>query len=195
MDVALAALGLLFLLPALLVIAGLLMAVDGRPLFFRHKRVGRNGQEFACIKFRTMRRDADAQLAALLRTDSGAQREWAEQRKLRRDPRIHLLGRFLRFTSLDELPQLVNVLRGEMSLVGPRPIILDELGLYGENLHYYLAMTPGVTGLWQVARTPETSYEARVAYDVEYFHKRSVAFDLGLIWKTVLIVLCARNVG
>lgn len=195
MDVLFSLAALLFLLPAIAVIAVALLIQDGRPIFYRHRRIGRDGREFGCLKFRTMRRDSDAVLAELLERDENVRREWAENQKLKRDPRVHGVGQFLRNTSLDEIPQFLNVLRGEMSVVGPRPIVTDEVPHYGENFVFYLSMTPGVTGLWQVSRRSDTSYSARVAYDVDYFRARSINLDFRIMLQTVAVVLFARNVG
>lgn len=195
MDVLFSFGALVFLLPAIAVIALALLIQDGRPIFYRHRRIGRDGREFGCLKFRTMRRDADAVLADLLERDAAVRQEWAANQKLKQDPRVHRVGQFLRNTSLDEIPQFLNVLRGEMSIVGPRPIITDEVPHYGENFVFYLSMTPGVTGLWQVSRRSDTSYSARVAFDVDYFRARSINLDLKIMLQTVAIVLFARNVG
>lgn len=195
MDVLFSLAALVFLLPAIAVIALALLIQDGRPIFYRHRRIGRDGREFGCLKFRTMRRDADAVLAELLARDADVRREWATNQKLKRDPRVHRVGQFLRNTSLDEIPQFLNVLRGEMSIVGPRPIITDEVPHYGENFVFYLSMAPGVTGLWQVSRRSDTSYAQRVDFDVDYFHARSIILDLKIMLRTVAIVLFARNVG
>lgn len=195
MDVLFSFAALVFLFPAIAVIALALLIQDGRPIFYRHRRVGRDGREFGCLKFRTMRRDAEAVLADLLERDDDVRREWAANQKLKQDPRVHRIGQFLRNTSLDEIPQFLNVLRGEMSIVGPRPIITDEVPHYGENFVFYLSMTPGVTGLWQVSRRSDTSYSARVGFDVDYFRARSTRLDLKIMFQTVAIVLFARNVG
>jgi exopolysaccharide production protein ExoY len=192
-DIVVSLLAALFLLPALVVIAIALLLVDGRPIIFRHKRIGRGGRSFSCLKFRSMRKDADKVLADLLETDPVRQQEWEDSQKLKRDPRIHWLGRLLRISSLDELPQLFNILAGDMSIVGPRPIVAEELERYGPNLHCYLAMTPGLTGLWQVSRRPDTSYEERVQFDVDYYNSCSMRTDLTIIMKTIVVVLFARN--
>lgn len=192
-DVVFSLLSLIFLLPALVVISLALLLVDGGPIIFRHKRVGRGGRTFFCLKFRSMRKDADKVLSELLETDPERRQEWEESQKLKNDPRIHWLGKLLRISSFDELPQLFNVLRGEMSIVGPRPIIEEELDRYGPNVQCYLAMTPGLTGLWQVSRRADTSYEERVQFDVDYYHSCSMRTDLAIIMKTIVIVLFAQN--
>ncbi|OCP15736.1 sugar transferase [Ensifer sp. LC163] len=192
-DVTVSILALIFLAPALALIAIALVIVDGRPIIFRQARVGAQGKMFECLKFRTMRRDAAERLAELLATDPERNREWMEKRKLVGDPRVHWLGKILRMTCLDELPQFYNVLRGDMSLVGPRPISLEETERYGPNLHYYTALKPGITGMWQVKRRPETTYDERVQLDIDYYQSRSIYLDIVIIVKTVGVVLFATN--
>lgn len=192
-DVTVSVLALVFLAPALALIAIALVMVDGRPIIFRQARVGAQGKMFECLKFRTMRRDAAERLAELLATDPERNREWMEKRKLVGDPRVHWLGKILRMTCLDELPQFYNVLRGDMSLVGPRPISLEETEKYGPNLHYYTALKPGITGMWQVRRRPETTYDERVQFDIDYYQSRSIYLDIVIIVKTVGVVLFATN--
>jgi Undecaprenyl-phosphate galactose phosphotransferase WbaP len=161
----------------------------GGPVFFPHERVGLNGRSFRCLKFRTMVPNADQRLRDLLNSDAALAAEWQEIRKLRDDPRITPIGRFLRKTSLDELPQIWNVLCGDMSLVGPRPIVRDELRLYGRNLGTYLGSRPGLTGLWQVTGRSDASYRRRVAMDVYYSRNKSLLLDLSILLKTVRVVL------
>lgn len=161
LDVSIAPLSLLFLFPAFAIICILLLVHDGWPLTNRHKRVGRDGKTFAFLKFRTIRRDADQVLHDLLSTSEAARRESSTQHKLRRGPRIHRLGRFLRMITLDEIPQFINVLRGGMSIIGPRPIVEDEIPRDGDRIHRYFSMTPGITGLWQVSGRSNTSYGSR----------------------------------
>ncbi|APG94687.1 sugar transferase [Sinorhizobium americanum] len=192
-DVTVSAVALVFFAPLLAVIAVALLVVDGRPLIFRHARVGAQGRLFDCLKFRSMRRDAAERLTELLATDPERRREWTENRKLRSDPRVHWLGKILRMTCLDELPQFYNVLRGEMSLVGPRPIPPEETEKYGSNLFYYTSLKPGMTGMWQVNRRADTTYDERVQYDIKYCQSRSAYLDLVIIVKTVGIVLFATN--
>lgn len=187
-DVAVASLLLLILAPIFLVIA-LLVKLDGGPAFFAHKRMGANGRRFACLKFRTMAVDADAALQKALAADPGLAAEWTATRKLRHDPRITRIGRFLRSTSLDELPQLINVLRGEMSLVGPRPIVEAEIAHYGEAIDFYYRIKPGVTGLWQVSGRSNTSYPQRVEMDIWYVKNWTLWHDIAIMFKTVTAVL------
>ncbi|MFL1461169.1 sugar transferase [Roseococcus sp. DSY-14] len=184
---------LLLLSPVFLVLA-LLVRADGGPAFFAHARVGRGGRPFGCLKFRSMVVDSQERLSALLASDPAARAEWDATRKLRRDPRITRIGRFLRATSLDELPQLLNVLRGEMALVGPRPVVKAELDAhYGAAAAHYISVRPGITGLWQVSGRSDTSYAQRVALDVAYVSRPSLAQDLRILLRTPLAVLSRKG--
>jgi exopolysaccharide production protein ExoY len=180
-------LGIVFL-PLILAVAALLRR-QGGSIIFRHRRIGRNGQAFDCLKFRSMVPDADRVLRELLECHPELKAEWLLHHKLRHDPRITAVGRFLRRTSLDELPQLWNVIQGEMSLVGPRPVVREELLRYGRHLHRYMAAKPGVTGLWQVTGRNDTDYRRRVVLDVYYVRRQSVLLDLYILMKTTLVVL------
>lgn len=185
---------LVLLLPLLLVIA-IGVRLSGRQIFFAHERIGLNGKPFKCLKFRTMRVDAEQALAKLLAEDEAARAEWERDFKLKNDPRITRFGAFLRKTSLDELPQLFNVVRGEMSLVGPRPVVAEELSRYGRYARYYLATRPGMTGLWQVSGRNNTSYRRRVAMDCTYVRRRSLALDIRILIKTAVVVIGSRGNG
>jgi undecaprenyl-phosphate galactose phosphotransferase len=180
---------LVLLAPLMGVVAFLIWRRDGAPLLFAHYRVGHDGKLFRCMKFRTMYRDAERMLAELLEKDPAARAEWQREQKLLRDPRVTPIGHFLRRTSLDELPQLFNVLRGDMSLVGPRPITVGELTRYGRVRWHYLSVRPGMTGLWQVSGRNNTSYEERVALDQRYVEERSVWMNLHILLKTVKVVV------
>ncbi|TDL81115.1 sugar transferase [Palleronia sediminis] len=187
-DLALA----ILLLPIVSIIVGILyvlVRLDGGPGFFGHRRLGRNGEVFRCWKLRTMVPDAEKVLAAHLRDNPEAAREWHRDFKLRDDPRITRLGTFLRETSLDELPQLWNVLRGEMSIVGPRPVVREELEKYRGYEWCYLACRPGITGLWQVSGRNDVDYASRVALDVQYATQASLARDVVIIFRTASAVL------
>ncbi|MEM5454150.1 sugar transferase [Paraburkholderia phytofirmans] len=186
-DILGASVLLLVLLPIFLVIACVVLS-DGGSAFFGHPRVGRGGRSFRCLKFRSMVPKADVVLAELLATDANAREEWNRDFKLKNDVRITTVGRFLRKTSLDELPQLWNVLRGDMSLVGPRPIITKELERYGSDAHYYLSVRPGVTGLWQVSGRNNVDYATRVALDVSYVKERSTLLDISILLRTFKVV-------
>jgi lipopolysaccharide/colanic/teichoic acid biosynthesis glycosyltransferase len=181
------ALGLLFSpLIALIIIA---IRLGGQPVLFRHRRIGLHGRAFSCLKFRTMVPNAEQTLRRLLDEHPEIRDEWTENHKLRNDPRITTIGRFLRFTSLDELPQLWNVLRGDMSLVGPRPIVRGELLRYGREAAMYLAVKPGLTGLWQVKGRSDTTYRRRVAMDRYYVLNQNVLLDLYILAATPGVVL------
>ncbi|MEL7471651.1 MAG: sugar transferase, partial [Pseudomonadota bacterium] len=160
---------------------------------FGSPRIGLHGKSFKCWKFRSMVVDADERLDALLASDPDAAREWAETQKLRNDPRITAIGRFLRKSSIDELPQLVNVIRGEMSLVGPRPVTRGELTRYDLNAIHYLLVRPGVTGPWQVSGRSNSTYEKRVQLDKTYALRRTFWSDALLLVKTVPAVLFGRG--
>jgi lipopolysaccharide/colanic/teichoic acid biosynthesis glycosyltransferase len=193
MDVAIAGAALLVAAPFFLVVS-LLVRADGGPAFYAHPRVGRGGKIFGCLKFRSMVVDSQARLEALLAADPAAREEWETTRKLKRDPRITRIGRFLRATSLDELPQLINVLRGEMAVVGPRPVTQSELDrYYGAAAAHYLTVRPGITGLWQVSGRSETSYDQRVALDVAYVSQPSLLADIRILLKTPVAVLSRRG--
>jgi len=184
---------LLVLAPVMLVIA-LMIRLDGGPALFGHMRVGRYGRPFACLKFRSMVTDSQARLEALLARDSEARAEWEATHKLKNDPRVTRIGRFLRATSLDELPQLINVLLGQMSLVGPRPVIQTELDrFYGAAAAHYMSVRPGVTGLWQVSGRSDTSYAQRVALDVAYVARPSLWQDITILLRTPMAVLSRRG--
>jgi exopolysaccharide production protein ExoY len=181
--------GLVVLAPVFLAVAILISLNDGGPTFYGHRRVGRQGRMFKCWKFRSMVKDGDAVLAAHLKDNPAAEREWRETQKLDDDPRVTAIGAFIRKTSIDELPQLWNVLVGEMSLVGPRPITRTELDRYGKDRRYYLLVRPGITGLWQVSGRSTTTYERRIAYDRNYLVNWSYSQDAMILWRTVPAVL------
>jgi exopolysaccharide production protein ExoY len=193
LDIAGAGALLLLGAPVFLLLA-MIVRADGGPAFYAHERVGRGGRRFGCLKFRSMVVDSAARLEALLASDPAARAEWEATRKLRHDPRITWIGRFLRATSLDELPQLINVLRGDMSLVGPRPVVATELAAhYGTAAEHYLAVRPGITGLWQVSGRSDTSYAERVALDVRYATTPSLLEDVRILLRTPAAVLLRRG--
>ena len=183
---------LLFLAPMMLIIASVIV-VDGGPALFKQERIGRGGRTFTCFKFRTMVVDAERRLQMFLDRDSRARAEWSRDHKLRYDPRITAFGRFLRRSSLDELPQLFNVLRGDMSLVGPRPIVEAEAARYGRRFQSYCSVRPGITGLWQVSGRTNISYRRRVAMDVLYVRRRNIVLYVWLILATIPAVLARRG--
>jgi lipopolysaccharide/colanic/teichoic acid biosynthesis glycosyltransferase len=183
-DVALA-IAILPIVALTIAVIGFLIALTSRgPIFFRQRRIGQHGREFLIWKFRTMHLRADWVLAEHLRRDPAAREEWHLTHKLRLDPRITSLGRILRKTSLDELPQILNVLSGDMSFVGPRPIVRAEAVKYAERFAYYLAAVPGITGLWQVSGRSDVSYEARTLLDETYVCKWSMIRDIWILLKT-----------
>ncbi|HEX3472491.1 MAG TPA: sugar transferase [Silvibacterium sp.] len=175
------------------VVSVLVKATSPGPIFYRHTRVGLNGKPFGLWKFRTMFHKSDHIFWNHLAESVEAQQEWIRYQKLRRDPRITKIGTFLRRTNLDELPQLFNVLLGEMSLVGPRPVVKDELKRYGAGGTLYAAVLPGITGLWQVSGRGSLPYERRVALDVEYVSTWSLAGDLVVLTKTLNAVWTCRG--
>jgi len=185
---------LLFLLaPLMLLIATLIRAGDGGPAFFKQARIGRSGKSFLCWKFRTMACNADEALQHLLATDPVAAQEWAESQKLTRDPRVTLVGAFLRRSSLDELPQLFNIIAGEMSFVGPRPIVAAERERYGEAFTHCFSVPPGLTGLWQISGRSDCSYATRVSLDSKYASEWHLLLDAKILVKTVPAVLMQRG--
>ncbi len=191
-EMAVAAFLLMLLSPIFLVVA-LLNIGSGGPVFFAHRRIGIGGKPFYCLKFRTMVVDADRVLKVALAEDPALAAEWEASHKLRDDPRVTPVGSFLRKTSLDELPQLFNVLRREMSLVGPRPIVDAEVRFYGEDIAHYYSMRPGITGLWQVSGRSNTSYRRRVQLDVWYVNNWTIWLDIAVLLKTVPAVLARRG--
>ena len=193
LDVLLSLSALIFLAPLLLLVALLVYIVDPGPVLFGHRRLGKDGRTFRCWKFRSMVVDADVRLRALLESDPTARAEWEADHKLRNDPRITRIGQFLRKSSLDELPQFFNVLMGEMSLVGPRPIVGDEVAKYGRYFADYCRVRPGITGLWQISGRNDVSYRRRVALDVSYVRSKSVALDMGILLLTVPRVVARRG--
>lgn len=187
-DVVVSSILLVLVAPLLMVLFSL-VALDGGKPVFAHRRVGQRGRAFPCLKVRSMRHGAESELKAILASDPEAAKEWAEGHKLAKDPRVTAVGKFLRKSSLDELPQLLNVLRGEMSIVGPRPITFDELGKYGASASAYLALKPGLTGPWQVEGRNDLTYDERVALDAGYGQTMGLMRDVTIIFKTGLSVL------
>lgn len=179
---------IVLLSPALLFIS-LKVKKDGGPAIYGHERIGKGGRSFKCLKFRSMVINSKEVLAELLEKDPAAKAEWDATFKLKNDPRVTKIGAFLRRTSLDELPQLFNVLKGEMSLVGPRPIITAELERYNEEVDYYLLSKPGMTGLWQVSGRSDVDYETRVYLDAWYVKNWSMWNDIAILFKTIGVVL------
>jgi Undecaprenyl-phosphate galactose phosphotransferase WbaP len=187
-DTFTALLLLILLSPFMLLIAWLVRR-DGGPALFAHPRIGKKGKVFKCYKFRTMVVDAEKKLEKLLQQRPELRQQWLAERKLQSDPRVNKIGGFLRRTSLDELPQLFNVIRGEMSLVGPRPVVRSELRRFGSEVGYYLLVRPGMTGLWQISGRSDTDYDKRVYLDAWYVKNWSFWYDLIILLKTIKVVL------
>jgi exopolysaccharide production protein ExoY len=192
LDIIFAGSVLLVTLPLFVTVGVVLLLVNGRPIFFSHQRIGFKGKTFRCLKFRTMARNSENVLRAFLCENPKAAQEWEASQKLRNDPRISPFGAALRRTSIDELPQLLNVLRGDMSCVGPRPITREEMSRYGALIDTYLKTRPGLTGLWQVQGRSDTTYDQRVKLDTDYVTNWSYSRDLVIILKT-LPALLSRN--
>lgn len=190
-DIVVATLMLILLSPVILLLA-LSIGLDGGWPFFGHTRIGRSGTFFKCYKLRTMVMGAETRLSMILATDPDAAAEWARVRKLSNDPRITRLGSLLRATSIDELPQLWNVIKGDMSLVGPRPVTFGELEYYGEQAGDYLSMRPGLTGPWQVGFRNEVSFATRAQVDTDYSRSYCFLNDMGIALRTVGVV-CRRT--
>ena len=192
-DLTLTICGGLMISPFLLLIALIVAVENGGSVIFAHKRVGAAGKKFSCYKFQTMVPNAEERLKEYLAANPDAKREWDETFKLTNDPRVTRFGKWLRKTSLDELPQLWNVLRGEMSLVGPRPIVQAEIPRYGKNIREYYMVLPGITGMWQVSGRSDTTYPERVAMDTWYVRNWSVWIDIMYLFKTVKAVVTSRG--
>lgn len=188
LDIALAAAMLLVLMPVMIVIATAI-ALDGGPVIYRHRRIGQNGKTFDCLKFRTMILDAEDCLNEYLSYHPDEYGEWERERKLSHDPRITPIGRLLRASSADELPQLLNVIAGSMSLVGPRPVTASELALYGESADLYKSVRPGITGPWQISGRNDLSYDTRILLDSRYVREWSLKNDVNVLLRTPAAVL------
>ena len=193
MDGALALVAFAAFLPAFIAIPVLIKLTSRGPVFYRQRRLGRDGREFYIWKFRSMYVDADSRLKAILARSPAAAKEWESSFKLSHDPRVTPFGRLLRKTSLDELPQLFNVFSGDMALVGPRPIVDDEVRQYGNAYRAFSSVRPGITGLWQVSGRSDTDYDRRVALDTYYVLNWSPWLDMWILLRTVFAVLFMRG--
>lgn len=193
LDLLVASAASIVLLPLAAVICLAVRLSSRGPIFYGHARIGRGNSNFTAWKFRTMHPDAEEILSLCLERNQDLRREWEQTQKLKKDPRVTVLGRILRKTSLDEIPQLWNVLTGDMSFVGPRPIVSSEVPRYGENFEDYTSVRPGITGLWQVSGRNKTSYEERVELDEYYVNNWSVSLDLYIMARTVKTVLLAEG--
>lgn len=184
---------LILLLPVFCVLAILVKISSPGPVFYAARRLGRNGKEIRVLKFRSMYQDAEARLESMLEENPELKAEWTKNFKLEHDPRVTPIGDFLRRTSLDELPQFINVLRGDMALIGPRPIVTGEISYYGENYDFFKRVKPGITGLWQVSGRSDVDYDQRVAMDMFYVMNWSLWLDYFIFLKTFLVVLCRQG--
>lgn len=192
-DVVMATFLLILVLPLMCLTALFVLGTSRGPLLFRQSRIGRGGRPFNCLKFRTMVEDADCAIEGVLNDSPEARAEWLAVQKIKCDPRVTPVGAFLRRYCLDELPQLFNVLNGEMSIVGPRPIVAEEIDRFGTNFADYCLVRPGITGIWQVSGRHLLSYDQRVALDAQYARSKCLSLDLRILWKTVPIVLLGEN--
>ena len=192
-DTVIAIIALIVLSPLILLAMLLIRLQDGGPVMFSQDRIGKDGRYFRCFKLRTMVIDAQAQLDELIASSPEARHEWEENQKLTSDPRITPLGNFLRKSSIDELPQLLNIILGDMSLVGPRPIIESEVARYGDKFQDYCSVQPGLTGLWQVRGRSDTTYAERVELDATYARTRTFWGDVLILLQTVPVVLFVRG--
>jgi len=192
LDLAIVTTALPFVIPIALV-AALANAVSGNPVFYTQKRLGRHGRVFRIWKLSTMRPNADKMLNALLENNPERRREWETTQKLKNDPRVTRVGAVLRRTSMDEIPQLFNVLKGDMSLLGPRPMMLDQVEIYGPTLPVYLSLRPGISGKWQVSERNDAHFRRRAQIDAEYARDLSLKTDLILVWETLRTLI--RSTG
>jgi Undecaprenyl-phosphate galactose phosphotransferase WbaP len=192
-DLGTVVIGGFILSPLFLIVALLVKISSPGPVLYGHKRLGQNGKPFTAYKFRSMVQNSNEVLDALLKSDSGRREEWLKNHKLKDDPRVTKIGKFLRHTSLDEFPQLINILKGEMSLVGPRPIVDAEVEKYGENFNRIFSVKPGLTGMWQVSGRSDTDYGERISLDTYYLQSWSVWLDIWILYKTFGVVLRGRG--
>jgi Undecaprenyl-phosphate galactose phosphotransferase WbaP len=193
MDIFIVIFGGIIILPFLLIIAFIVKLNSPGPVLYKHKRIGKDGKDFYAYKFRSMVVDAEKKLQEIIETNHELKTEWENTQKLQNDPRITNVGRFLRRTSIDEFPQLINILKGEMSLVGPRPIVEEEVPKYGEDYSRIFSIKPGLTGLWQVSGRSHADYHDRIAYDTYYLQNWSVWLDLWIIYKTIGVVIDGKG--
>ena len=194
-DVAFSLSVLILLSPLYLLVALLITVSSPGPIFYVQQRVGKDYKLFNCLKFRTMVNNADEVLAEMMSNHPQMRQEFEENFKLKRDPRITAIGKFLRLTSLDEFPQFLNVLKGDMSVVGPRPLVTEELPKYGRHIDKVLTIRPGITGLWQVSGRNDIPYERRIQIDVYYVHCRNLILDLWIMIKTIGVVVFPKDNG
>ena len=192
-DIFVALSAVVMLAPLFILVAAAVKIASPGPVLYGHQRVGYNNRPFRCWKFRSMVVDGDTVLANYLAENPAEHEEWTRSRKLRNDPRVTRLGAVLRSSSVDELPQIINVLMGDMSIVGPRPVVKDELDMYGDAVTHYLRTRPGITGLWQVSGRSDTSYDQRISFDTQYVNNWSMASDVSIIVRTIPAVLSSKG--
>jgi exopolysaccharide production protein ExoY len=193
-DIVFSIISIIALTPIMLLISLLILIFDGGPAIIRHERIGRGGASFSCLKFRTMIKNGEDILRAHLEENTIAQKEWEQTRKLTNDPRVTKIGKILRKTSLDELPQIFNILVGEMSFVGPRPIVYEEIKRYGSAFLDYRQTRPGLTGAWQISGRSDVTYDVRIELDRSYISNWSLWLDMKIILKTIPAVIRAKGV-
>ncbi|HEY9727766.1 MAG TPA: sugar transferase [Chroococcales cyanobacterium] len=186
---------LILFFPLYLILATLIAISSPGPIFYMQERVGKNYKPFGCLKFRTMVYNADDLLSELMTTSPHLREEFEDNFKLKQDPRITAIGKFLRLTSLDEFPQFWNVLKGDMSVVGPRPLVPEEIPKYGRYMDKVLTIQPGITGLWQVSGRNDIPYNQRVQIDVYYVNARNIWLDLWIVFKTIGVIIFPKNNG
>jgi Undecaprenyl-phosphate galactose phosphotransferase WbaP len=193
LDIVLVITGGILILPFLLIIALIIKLNSHGPVLYKHKRLGKDGKHFFIYKFRTMTADAEQQLQKIIETDVSLNEEWKKNHKLQNDPRITSFGKILRRTSLDEFPHLINILKGEMSLVGPRPVVEEEVVKYGEDYNRVFSNKPGLTGLWQVSGRSDTDYHDRIAFDTYYLQNWSLWLDIWILYETFGVVIFGKG--
>jgi lipopolysaccharide/colanic/teichoic acid biosynthesis glycosyltransferase len=194
-DIVFSSIVLVLCSPLCLVLAIAIACTSSGSIFYIQERVGKNYKHFGCIKFRTMIPNADRVLSEMMAQSADLHQEFSENFKLKQDPRITKIGKFLRTTNLDEFPQFINVLKGEMSVVGPRPLVPEELERYGNHIDRVLTIRPGITGLWQVSGRNDIPYDQRIRIDVSYVKRRNFWLDLRIVVKTVLLTVVSKNNG
>ncbi len=189
-DIIIGTIGLIVCIPIFIII-GIAIKIDSKgPVFFKHKRIGKHGKKLEIYKFRTMIENAEE---AMKNFTEEQKKEFAENFKLENDPRVTRVGKILRKTSLDELPQIINILKGEMSIIGPRPVVKSELEKYGSNQDKFLSVAPGLTGNWAANGRSDVSYEERMALELDYIENRNLILDMKIFFKTILSVLKGRG--
>ena len=193
-DIGFSIFAIIITLPITIPIAFIIKLTDGGNIIYGHERIGKDGKKFKVLKFRSMYMDADKKLKEILEKDPKAKEEWEKTFKLKNDPRITPIGKFLRKTSLDELPQFINVIKGDMSVVGPRPVVEEELiKYYKDKADLYKSVKPGVTGYWQVEGRSDTDYDERIRMDEYYIKNQSVLIDLKVIFQTIKVVITGKG--